>query len=111
VAPSIKYLPPRNHIKNSHWGVVTHTFNLSTREAEAGGLSEFKTSLVYRVSSRKAGLHRETLSLKIINTYIHAYAHTHIRTHKSKSGVVVHKPALGRYKELQLCGLLTSYSM
>jgi hypothetical protein len=34
---------------------VAHAFNSSTREAEAGGfLSEFETSLVYRVSSRTA---------------------------------------------------------
>jgi hypothetical protein len=51
-------------------GVVVHAFNLSTREAEAGGflhlilakrlrsdgrrISEFKASLIYRVSSRTA---------------------------------------------------------
>jgi hypothetical protein len=37
--------------------VVTHTFNPSTREAEAKaarGLCEFEASLVYRVSSRTA---------------------------------------------------------
>jgi hypothetical protein len=34
-------------------GVVAHAFNPSTREAEAGG-SEFKASLVYKVSSRTA---------------------------------------------------------
>jgi hypothetical protein len=33
----------------------THTFNPSTRKAEAGGfLSEFEASLVYKVSSRTA---------------------------------------------------------
>jgi hypothetical protein len=33
---------------------VDHAFNPSTQEAEteAGGISEFKTSLVYKVSSR-----------------------------------------------------------
>jgi hypothetical protein len=34
--------------------VVAHTFNPSTREAEAGGSLEFKASLVYKVSSRTA---------------------------------------------------------
>jgi hypothetical protein len=34
--------------------MVAHAFNLSTREAEAGGYSEFQDSLVYRVSSRTA---------------------------------------------------------
>jgi hypothetical protein len=33
--------------------MVAHAFNPSTQEAEAGG-SEFKASLVYRVSSRIA---------------------------------------------------------
>jgi hypothetical protein len=31
-----------------------HAFNPGTREAEAGGISEFEASLVYRVSSRTA---------------------------------------------------------
>jgi hypothetical protein len=34
--------------------VVAHTFNPSTREAEAGGSLEFEASLVYKVSSRTA---------------------------------------------------------
>jgi hypothetical protein len=34
-------------------GMVVHTFNPSTWEAEAGGF-EFEASLVYRVSSRTA---------------------------------------------------------
>jgi hypothetical protein len=34
--------------------VVAHTFNLSTREAEAGGFLSSRTSLVYKVSSRTA---------------------------------------------------------
>jgi hypothetical protein len=33
---------------------VAHAFNLSTWEAEAGGISEFEASLVYKVSSRTA---------------------------------------------------------
>jgi hypothetical protein len=35
-------------------GVVAHTFNPSTREAEAGGLLNLRPGLVYRVSSRTA---------------------------------------------------------
>jgi hypothetical protein len=35
-------------------GVVAHAFNPSTWEAEAGRISEFKDSLVYKVSSRTA---------------------------------------------------------
>jgi hypothetical protein len=35
-------------------GVVAHAFNPSTREAEAGNISEFEASLVYKVSSRTA---------------------------------------------------------
>jgi hypothetical protein len=34
--------------------VGAHTFNPSTREAEAGGSPETEASLVYRVSSRVA---------------------------------------------------------
>jgi hypothetical protein len=34
--------------------VVAHVFNPSTREAEAGRISEFEASLVYKVSSRTA---------------------------------------------------------
>jgi hypothetical protein len=34
--------------------MVAHTFNPSTREAEAGGFREFEASLVYKVSSRTA---------------------------------------------------------
>jgi hypothetical protein len=36
-----------------NWTVVEHAFNPSTGEAEAGG-SEFKTSLIYSVSSTTA---------------------------------------------------------
>ena len=32
--------------------MVAHTFNPSTREAEAGGSHEFEASLVYKVSSK-----------------------------------------------------------
>jgi hypothetical protein len=35
-------------------GVVAHTFNSSTWEAEAGGSLELEASLVYRVSFRTA---------------------------------------------------------
>ena len=34
--------------------MVAHTFNLSTQEAEAGGITEFQVKPVYRVSSRTA---------------------------------------------------------
>ena len=37
-----------------NWAVVVHTFNPSTREAEAGDLCEFEASLVYRASSTTA---------------------------------------------------------
>jgi hypothetical protein len=37
-----------------HPGVVEHAFYPTTREEEAGRVSEFKASLVYRVSSRTA---------------------------------------------------------
>jgi hypothetical protein len=36
------------------WAKAVHTFNPSTQEAEAGGFSEFKTSLIYSWSSRTA---------------------------------------------------------
>jgi hypothetical protein len=38
----------------SCWPVGLHAFNPRTWEAEAGRISEFKASLVYRVSSRTA---------------------------------------------------------
>ena len=44
--------------------MVTPAFNPSTREAEAGGVSEFEASLIYRVSSGQPELQRETLSGK-----------------------------------------------
>ena len=43
--------------------VVAPAFNPSTWEAEAGGISEFEASLVYRVPGQP-GLYRETLSWK-----------------------------------------------
>jgi hypothetical protein len=46
-------------------GVVAHAFNPSTREAEAGGFSEFEASLVYKVSSRTArAIQRHPVSKK-----------------------------------------------
>ena len=42
----------RYKIGKSGRAVVVHTFNSSTWEAEAVGLSEFKASLVYKASSR-----------------------------------------------------------
>ena len=32
-------------------GMVAHTFNFSTQEAEAGGISEFEVILIYTLSS------------------------------------------------------------
>jgi hypothetical protein len=46
-------------------GVVAHTFNPSTWEAEAGGrISEFEASLVYKVSSRTAKVIQRNLVSK-----------------------------------------------
>lgn len=42
------------NIKESSQAVVAHIFNPSTLEAEAGNLCEFKTRLVYKVSSGQA---------------------------------------------------------
>jgi hypothetical protein len=47
--------------------VVAHAFNPSTWKAEAGGISEFKASLVYRVKSRIAKATQRNPVLKIIN--------------------------------------------
>jgi hypothetical protein len=47
--------------------VVAHAFNLSTREAEAGGFLEFEASLVYRVSSRTARATQRNSVLKQTN--------------------------------------------
>ena len=44
--------------------VVAHACNLSTQEAEAGDLSEFEASLVYRVSSKTARAVSEKPCLK-----------------------------------------------
>lgn len=44
--------------------MVTHAFNSSTWEAEAGNLFEFKARLVYKLSPGQLGLHIETLSGK-----------------------------------------------
>jgi hypothetical protein len=48
--------------------VVAHAFNPSTREAEAGGFLEFKTSLVYKVSSRTARAMQRNPVLKTTTT-------------------------------------------
>jgi hypothetical protein len=44
--------------------VVAHAFNPSTWEAEAGGISEFEDSLVYKVSFRTARIIPRKLVLK-----------------------------------------------
>jgi hypothetical protein len=43
---------------------VAHAFNPSIWEAEAGGISEFEVSLVYKVSSRTARAIQKTLTQK-----------------------------------------------
>ena len=48
--PKAVYKACSLHSAQSCQAVVAHTFNPSTGEAEAGDLSEFKGSLVYRVS-------------------------------------------------------------
>jgi hypothetical protein len=45
-------------------GMVAHTFNSSSREAEAGRFLEFEASLVYKVSSRIARVYTEKPCLK-----------------------------------------------
>ena len=47
--------------------MVVHTFNPQHLGGRDRQISEFEASLVYRVSSRTAGLHRETLSQKQTN--------------------------------------------
>jgi hypothetical protein len=47
-----------------------HVFNASTKEAEAGGISEFETSLVYRVNFRTARATQRNLVLKNKQTKI-----------------------------------------
>jgi hypothetical protein len=60
-------------------GVVAHTFNPSTWEAEAGGSLEFEASLVYKVSSRTArAIQRNPVSKKQqqqknVNKHTHMY--------------------------------------
>ena len=53
------------HHKGAQWhlGVVAYVFNPSTG-GRSRWISEFEAILVYRVSSRTARLHRETLSQK-----------------------------------------------
>ena len=45
-------------------GVVANSFNPSTQEVRGRRISEFKASLVYKVSFRTIRVHRETLSTK-----------------------------------------------
>jgi hypothetical protein len=44
--------------------MIAHAFNLSTREAEAGGSPELEASLVYTVSSRTARTAQRNPALK-----------------------------------------------
>jgi hypothetical protein len=53
----------RSNRKKERPGIVVHTFNPSTWESEAEG-SEFKASLVCRVSSRTARTTQRNLVLK-----------------------------------------------
>jgi hypothetical protein len=50
--PSLQ--PLCSFLRLNKLGVVVHTFNLCTRKTEAGRMSEFEASLVYRLSSRTA---------------------------------------------------------
>jgi hypothetical protein len=59
----MKQLNQHNLLKILSWlDMVVHTFNPSTWEAEAGQISEFEASLIYKVSPGQLGLYRETLS-------------------------------------------------
>jgi hypothetical protein len=53
-------------IEKGHWDcTVAHAFTPSIWEAEGGGVSDFKDSLVHRVSSRTPrATHRNTISKK-----------------------------------------------
>jgi hypothetical protein len=47
------------------WVVMAHNFDPNTREAEAGRISQFEASLIYRVSSRTArDTQRNPVSIK-----------------------------------------------
>jgi hypothetical protein len=58
--------------------VVVHTFNPSTREAEAGGFLSSRPAWSTELVPGQPGLHRETLSPEKPNKYIHTYIHTYI---------------------------------
>lgn len=62
---SLSYLERKK--KNHSQVVVVHAFNLSTLEAEAGGSTEFKASLVYRTSSKIAWATQRNPLLKTKN--------------------------------------------
>jgi hypothetical protein len=75
---TVEYLEPvvtscqKRHNWNLGWAVVAHTFSPSTWKAEQ--ISEFKASLVYKVSSRTA---RATQKNPVSNTHTHTHTHTH----------------------------------
>lgn len=43
---------------------VVHSFNLSTQDSKAGRSLHVESRLVYRMSSKKLGIHSETMSHK-----------------------------------------------
>ena len=66
-------------------GVLAHTFNPSTPEAEVGGISELKASLIYKASSRTARVTKRNSVLKKKHTHEHVCTHmctyTNIHAH------------------------------
>jgi hypothetical protein len=65
-ARALSQLPPISLIlvNTFCWAVVTHTFNPSTREAEAGGFLSSRPAWSTKWVPGQLGLHRETLSRK-----------------------------------------------
>lgn len=62
------------YVLNAYGSVVlAHTINSRTGEAEARISSDFKKSLVYRVSYRTARAYRKTVTHKKIKWNLHAY--------------------------------------
>lgn len=68
---NLSYIPQTHVFKKARETplcIVAHAFNPRTPEAEVGGSLELEASLVYKARSKKAGLHRETLSKNITKT-------------------------------------------